>query len=86
MMLKILLLVGVVLVAVWALIGRTRKQEGEDRKAREGADQPAARRVPSPQQMVNCAQCGVHLPAADAVVDGARHYCSAEHRDAARGS
>lgn len=83
MMLKILLLVAVVLVAVWALIGRSRRPDGSDRKAPQGTDRATARRTASPQQMVTCAHCSVHLPATDAVTDGERHYCSAEHRAAA---
>ena len=38
------------------------------------------RRLPPPQQMVRCAHCGVHLPAADALAEGQLHYCSPAHR------
>jgi uncharacterized protein len=34
----------------------------------------------SPQKMVRCAQCDVHVPLRDAVRDGERAFCSEEHR------
>ena len=35
---------------------------------------------PAPEPMVACAHCGVHLPAADSLREGAHHYCSEGHR------
>jgi uncharacterized protein len=32
------------------------------------------------ERMVDCSQCGVHLPVSDAVVEGGRYFCSEEHR------
>jgi uncharacterized protein len=32
--------------------------------------------------MVDCAHCGLHLPASEALRDGAHAYCCAEHRAA----
>jgi uncharacterized protein len=49
---------------------------------------PAAARGPvsnagaAPETMVDCAACGLHFPASEAVRDGARLYCCAAHRDA----
>jgi uncharacterized protein len=45
-------------------------------------DKPAAGAAPgTPQPMVSCAVCGVHLPQPDAVRGGdGRLYCSQEHR------
>ena len=39
---------------------------------------------PAPQlvQMVDCAHCGLHFPASEAVRDGARLFCCGAHRDA----
>jgi uncharacterized protein len=35
----------------------------------------------TPQEnMVTCAQCGVHLPQSDSIAEGARFYCTEEHR------
>jgi len=35
---------------------------------------------PRPAAMVECAHCGVHLPATDAVLADSRVYCSEAHR------
>lgn len=83
--LKLLVVVGVVLVAVWALMGRGRQL----RKPEKPEDTPRSNRrdtggLVRPQDMVHCARCGVHLPASEAVVAGMRHYCGPEHRDADR--
>lgn len=46
---------------------------------------PAARRPPgrTPEAMVDCARCGLHLPASEALRDtDGRAYCCAEHRAA----
>ena len=40
--------------------------------------------VPPPEPIVQCAHCGVHLPASEAVRSGDAAYCSATHRDAHR--
>jgi uncharacterized protein len=46
------------------------------RSAARGGAAPAA-----PQEnMVTCAQCGVHLPQSDSVAEGGRFYCNEEHR------
>lgn len=34
----------------------------------------------SPERMVVCAQCGVHLPESEAIETSGRHYCCEEHR------
>lgn len=34
----------------------------------------------TPKNMVRCAQCGLHLPEAEAIAYQDRHYCCAEHR------
>ena len=36
----------------------------------------------TPEAMVDCAACGLHFPASEAVRDGARTYCCTAHRDA----
>ena len=32
------------------------------------------------EDMVRCAQCGVHLPRSESLVTQGQYYCSAEHR------
>jgi uncharacterized protein len=36
--------------------------------------------APRQENMVTCANCGVHLPQSDSVAEGARFYCNDEHR------
>ena len=36
----------------------------------------------APEAMVDCAACGLHFPASEAVRDGTRVYCCSAHRDA----
>lgn len=64
---KFLLMLVVVGVGVWMLMSKLR-----------GVAQPP--RPAAPQAMVECAHCGLHLPAADAVLEGSRVYCSEDHR------
>ena len=33
------------------------------------------------ETMVDCAACGLHFPASEAIRDGARLYCCTAHRD-----
>ena len=51
------------------------------RGQRTGAPPPQGKRpLPPPQHMVACAHCGVHLPRSEALTNGPRHYCCAEHQ------
>jgi len=34
----------------------------------------------SPEDMVRCAQCGVHLPKSESVLSDGQFYCSQAHR------
>lgn len=81
--LKVLLVVGVILGVVWALRGRGRSLK-EPQAPRRTEGTPSQDPPATPQDMVTCARCGVHVPASEAVDSGARRYCSAEHRDADR--
>jgi uncharacterized protein len=69
-MLRYLILALVVALVVWLLLGRSRKRGGGDR----------ARSKHAPVSFAVCAHCGVHLPTNEAVIDGARAYCSESHR------
>lgn len=72
---KFLLVLLVVGVGLWMLTARLRRPGAGDDAARPS--KPAAAK---PVEMVVCAHCGVHLPAADALAEGARLYCSDAHR------
>jgi uncharacterized protein len=85
-MTKLLVVLLVVAVALWALLGRKRGA-GRERGSGARPDAPSAApppvSAPSPagsaQDMVRCAHCGLHLPAPDAVQSGGHLYCGAEH-------
>ncbi len=32
------------------------------------------------ERMVDCSQCGVHLPVSEAIAEEGRYFCSPEHR------
>lgn len=34
------------------------------------------------EAMLQCAQCGVHVPSSEALLSGTRAYCCSAHRDA----
>lgn len=68
---KYLVVALVVIVMLWLLLGRARRAP---RQRGRSATPPAA------STFVVCAHCGVHVPAADAVHDGALRYCSDAHR------
>lgn len=73
---KYLLVLVVVAIGLWMLNKRLR---GPAPRARPpgSAHSRAAR---GPAAMVECAHCGLHLPAADAVREGAHAYCGEAHR------
>jgi uncharacterized protein len=66
--LKALLILAVVLVGVW--LWKSRSAQGAAKQSSQAA---------RPQDMVRCRQCGVHLPASDAITGTQGSYCCAEH-------
>jgi uncharacterized protein len=91
---KFLVWVGIALAAwvFWrfVLVGRRRVREAAERGA-EGAAGGADRasggeRLAAPETMMQCAVCGVHLPASEARFARGRVYCSDTHRDQGAGS
>lgn len=74
---KYLLLLLVLGLVLWKLLARGRTKTPP--AGRGGAAAPGAPGNP-PQAMVACAHCGLHLPAADAVLEGSHIYCSPAHR------
>lgn len=72
---KLLLLLGVLLFAVWLW-----------RSARTGErpqQPPEAAPPPDTSAMVQCLHCQVHLPAEEAVLGVCGPYCGTAHRSAA---
>jgi len=65
---KFLLLI-LVIVVVWRLA------QGARRKNAARHPPPAA-----PGQMVSCSHCGLYLPQGEAVAEGDKYFCCAEHR------
>jgi uncharacterized protein len=41
---------------------------------------PGDRASPRGERMVDCSQCGVHLPVSEAVAEAGRYFCCDEHR------
>ena len=71
---KYLLVLLVVGIGLWVLVKRLRGPgSGAGQRAGTAAGKP-------PLQMAKCAHCGLHLPAADALSEDARLYCSDAHR------
>ena len=68
----------VVAVAAWWLL-RPRRRVAPPPPAARASGGAATQ---APEAMVDCAACGLHFPASEAVHDGARVYCCAAHRDA----
>jgi uncharacterized protein len=67
--LKYLLLVIVIVVVYWVF-------KSYKIRTRGGRSSSAGRA----EDMVCCAQCGVHLPRSESVLSGEAFYCSPEHR------
>lgn len=75
-MMKFLLMLAL-LAAVFYALGA--KRSGPGRK-REGQDSPPPPPPPSPQAMLRCAECGLHLPADEALPGRGGVFCTAAHR------
>ncbi len=59
------------------------RQERRARLSEKPSPAAAAKARPQPQQMLRCAHCGIHLPAAEALRDAnGRVYCCTSHRQA----
>lgn len=75
---KFVIVALVVFIGLWLWLRAMRRPD-------DGASRPGSSPAPkdAPEAMVDCAHCGVHFPAVDALRggDGAA-YCSPAHRDA----
>ena len=72
---KYLILLAVVLLVVWWLRSGTR------RRSQDGAPTSTTQRPGrGPQAIVACAQCGLHLPAHEALPGRGGVFCGEPHR------
>ena len=83
---KYLLVLAVLWVAIW-LWRKNRREEMRDamrERAAKAQEQQQRTTAGTPQAMVRCAHCGLHLPATEAIAGpGGAIYCSTAHREAA---
>ena len=76
---KYLILLLVIAVVGWLMIGRRRRPPDGGKPAPKPSAPKSAESTP--QAMLACVHCGVHLPQAEAVQDAAgRPFCSEAHR------
>lgn len=71
---KIILLVLAFAAALWLVRGLRRRSGTE---SGDRAEKPAA---PGAEDMVRCAQCGVHLPRGESFMTGQEFFCSVQHQ------
>ncbi|MDT9001150.1 PP0621 family protein [Paucibacter sp. APW11] len=79
---KFLLMLLLLALAVF-LIGFKRGRDGTPGAGQAGStgtNKPA--QDPTPQAMLRCTECGLHLPAAEALPGRGGQFCSAAHRAA----
>lgn len=69
-MAKIILLILGLLFAYWVLKRYRKKVNRDESVPRTGIE----------EDMVRCAQCGVHLPRGESVAMRDKFFCSAEHQ------
>jgi uncharacterized protein len=80
-MLRLLIWLGLVIAAWWWVRRRLFPSRPQGGPAAQAARRQRA--LAPPEAMIDCARCGLHLPASEALRDAAgRPYCCAEHRDA----
>ncbi len=82
-MARILILLAVVLGVIWWLRARAeaRLAEHRARQARQAGERTGAAGPAdaTAEPMVQCAQCGVHLPQGEAIAWRGLHYCRRSH-------
>ena len=74
-MLKFILLAVVVLAAVW-LLRSARKRVSDEAPPKSAPSAPPLQH----EDMVACAQCGMHLPASEALPGRGGVFCGEAHR------
>lgn len=69
---RLLFLVIIVVLVFWLL-----KSYGKRLRKDETSDENATGQT---EDMVRCAQCGVHLPKRESLLASGKYYCSEAHR------
>lgn len=77
---KIILLVIVFAAAIWLVRGLRRRSDANS------GDQTEKNESPNAEDMVRCAQCGIHLPRGESIMSGREYFCSPGHQHDYRGS
>jgi len=79
-MIKIFLLI----IAVWLVITVLKRYIGNLESSSGSADEADKMNPghPESEDMVQCAYCGVHLPASDSFLVGGQYYCCEAHSKA----
>jgi len=67
---KIIFLVAGLLLAYWIFKSWRRKADRDEPPRQAGGG----------EDMVRCAQCGVHLPRSESITTGGQFFCSTEHQ------
>lgn len=62
-------------LGVWLIIALLKRYRRSFDVSRE--------KPPAPQDMVRCAECGVHLPKSESILKNGVYYCCPEHSDKA---
>ena len=83
-MARILILLAVVLGVFWWLRARAEARLAQQRARQQASESAArssanARQTESAEPMVQCAQCGVHLPQGEAIAWRGLHHCRRSH-------
>jgi uncharacterized protein len=74
-----------VIAVIAALLWFRYKAGAEARRARASSSAQSSPERPQVQRMVQCANCGIHLPSGEAFLDTqGEAYCSHAHRDAGK--
>jgi uncharacterized protein len=66
---KLLLVFAIVALVFWLL-----------KSYRKGLDKSGDPRIAGDEDMVRCAECGVHHPRSESIAADGRFFCSTEHR------
>jgi uncharacterized protein len=73
-----LLIFVLVLILVWW--ARRALQKPRDQRRRSRHDASAGTDENTPERMLSCAHCGLHVPESEGVQEEGRFFCSEDHR------